>query len=299
MIFCAEPRARADVALERGRGTLLVDAPAALYCAGLEGDARTIGAWQLREDASALRRTTGGPSAIAGEGIFYAALAMRSASTFMECPRDRVLNRNVRGFLAGLRALGLSAHYFGREFVSIDRRPAALIAWTRERNGAVLLELFLGIERPYWSADVIGKTPITVREALGRAPDAIEIGRSIASAFASMGGLEVRDGTIERAPIEEPAFDPEMRFSAPREVPIGIVRAGLAIREELIADAALTGDFFQDVDAPARLRAALANGRASPERVRDALNAAYGAHGAVIEGLKTLQPVLDAFLELI
>jgi hypothetical protein len=293
-------------ALERGRGALELDAPAALYTASLAGDARVLGAWQRREDlrvTNAVRRMTGGPAVVAGDGIFYAALAMKSASTFMECPRDRVLNRNVRGFLAGLRTIGLAAHYFGREFVSVDRRPAAMIGWTRRPRGEVLIELFLGTTRSFAVPDeeqtitgerLLGKTPITIG-----ARDPRILGRAIAGAFAQMGGLSIEERTIERAAIDEPAFDPRMRWSAPREVPIGWLHAGVTRDESgIVIDAALTGDFFQDSDARDRLRAALAGGHPTPERLRDALNATYGPHGAVIEGLRSLQPVLEAFLEL-
>lgn len=292
--------------------------PAIVYAASLRGDARVLGRYQREEDALAgevrarvpvHRRATGGPTGVAGEGTLYVALALSSASALMECPRERVLNRNVRPLLSALRQLGVVAHYFGREFVSVERRPAALVAWTREPRGAVLIEALLGVERAYAvpedelgirpaSPRMLGKEPITLAEA-GARPAPRALAEALARACAAMSPLELE----ERAPappppeLEEPARIE--RWSSAREAPIGLLRAGLTMDARgAIEDAALAGDFLQDADAPARLRAALVGGLATPERLRDALNATYGAHGAVIEGLRSLQPALEGFLEL-
>ncbi len=315
--------AEEGVSLERALGVgraLLAGAAAAevaIYAASSNGDGRVLGAYQRREDAlieradgpAILRRATGGPTAVAGEGVLYLALALDDASALMQCPRDRVLNRNVRPILAALRRLGGAAHYFGREHVSLDRRPAGLVAWTRAPSGAVLLELFLGATRSFAVPDAelaiapsaprrMGKQPITAAEALSSPPTSRALAEACAGACASMRALEI--GELEVTPLA--AIDaplPSMRWSRAHEVPIGIVRAGLALDAGgHVAHAALTGDFFQDAGAPERLRRALVGQPPTPERVRDALNATNGPGRAVIEGLRALQPVLEAFLEL-
>src|SRR5690606_38531596 len=152
-----ERDASVERALSLGRGALEGVGPsvsAVVVSAAMRGDARVLGAYQRAEDAVAsraptLRRATGGPAVVAGEGVLYLALALRDASTLMECPRDRVLNRNVRAVLGALRRLRANAHYFGRELVSVERRPAGLLGWTRTSRGAVLLEVFLGVERGF------------------------------------------------------------------------------------------------------------------------------------------------------
>jgi hypothetical protein len=319
VLWHAEERASVERALDLGRGALAGVGPSSdviVVAAALEGDARVAGAYQRLEDAvrvrdgvPVLRRETGGPAVVAGEGLVYLALALRDASTLMPCPRDRVLNRNVRPILGALRRIGASAHYFGREFVSVEKRPLGLVAWTRRAGGAVLLESVLGIDRPYVvpheeqplvlsSAHALGKVPITLSEVLASPPSAEALAQACAAACASMTPLEI--GRAQVAPrSSEPSFVHEaMRWSRPHEVPIGFVRAGLARDARgVVLDAVLAGDFFQDADAPARLSAALVGGLATPERLRDAINATWGAQGAVIEGLRSLQPVLDAFLE--
>ncbi len=315
----AEEGVEVERALSLGRSALAsvsTASPVLVYVASLAGEARVLGAYQREEDAlapaaraSVHRRVTGGPAVIGGEGITYAALALARAGALMECPRERVLNRNVRPFLAALRQLGASAHYFGREFVSVDRRPAALVAWTREPSGAVLIEVVLGVERPFAlpgaelgvlpsAPRMLGKEPLALASAM-RPFAPRELAEALAGACASMKPLAIEARPLAVRESAEPLAPTADRWSSPREVPIGIVRAGLSFDERgVIAGAALAGDFFQDADAPARLRASLVGGLPGAERFRDAINATYGPHGAVIEGLRSLQPVLDAFLEL-
>jgi hypothetical protein len=285
-----------------------------VYAASLRGDARVLGEYQREEDALASsngaavhRRLTGGPAVVAGDGTFYLALALADASAIMECPTDRVLNRNVRPLLAALRDLGASAHYFGREFISVDRRPAALVAWTRHPSGSVLLESVLGVERSFaLPDDELGVQPETPR-MLGKAPirlaDAMPAftARSLASEVVRACAAKKPFDAVERAldPYPPRLFvPPRVEWSRAREIPIGIVRAGLRLDEaRAIEDAVIAGDFFQDAVAPERLRAALIGAAPTPERLRDAVERTYGAPGA-IEGVKTLQPILDCFLEL-
>src|SRR5690606_8458247 len=73
-----------------------------LVCVPCEGDELVRGRWQ-RSAAPALRRATGGPAWRLGDGTLYVALALRDASSLIETPPDKILNRNVRGILAGLR----------------------------------------------------------------------------------------------------------------------------------------------------------------------------------------------------
>lgn len=306
-------------ALARGRGAWAAagaSARAVLYAAGLSGEGRALGAHQYDADALSTdvrerlpvhRRATGGPVAVAGEGVVYVALALADASVLMECPRDRVLNRNVRPMLAALRRLGGAAHYFGREALSLDRRPAGLLGWTRDPAGAVLVELFLGVERSVFVLEEELGHPVAER-LLGKAPtwaaavlpsvSPSALAEALVEACGPLGRLEPVEALPQ--PLEAPAADgAPLRWSSPRSIPIGLLRAGLRTdRAGVVEHAALSGDFYQDAQAPTLLQAALVGGAASPERLRDALNAAYGPEGAVLEGLRSLQPALEAFLEL-
>jgi hypothetical protein len=328
--------------------------PVLFYGAPLTGAAIALGAHQRAATAldldaarargvAVVRRSTGGPAARAGDGLLYLAIGLRHASALLDCPRDRVLNRNVRGMLTGLSTGGALAHYFGREFVSVARRPAAQVTWGRRPDGRVLLEALVGVTRPYAlvpgtgedaglvaypahpEPPLLGKAPVTLAEAWGRMPDPAEVFAAIVErGYARAHGLDlVRVDTPPRPAPEASANgtgpcgaapsggaephdadardvhdDPALRWSAPRPVPIGFVQA--ALRRDAVGRverAVLAGDFMQDAAAPARLEAALRGAPATPERLVAAINGTYGAGGVVIEGLRALAPVLEAFRE--
>jgi hypothetical protein len=312
------------------------DAPAAvLYGAALDGDAIALGRMQrgmdaLSEDARArgahtlVRRHTGGPAANASSGVVYCALVLRHASALMECPPDRVLNRNVRGFLSGLGKGSTPAHYFGREWLSLERRPAALLAWTRSNDGAVLLEALIARETPFALSPgldgyperaeppFLGKEPITLAEAWHDAPDPEALIQGIAEGHATrFEGLEIERSSLSDEEREAArALEPELvvdldaeaadglSWSRPREIPIGFVSAAVAIGDGgTVADVRVAGDFYSDEDAVSALRDALVGEPPDAARFQAAINDTWDGTRRVIEGVKSLQPILDALIE--
>src|SRR5262245_33240 len=115
LIDSSQPAAEA---LARGHelaAGVSAEQPVALYLAPLELAAVVLGAYQhaahaLRSEALAalalpvLRRRSGGSAVWAGEGLLYVAIGLHDASALMSCPPGRILNRNVRGLLAGARS---------------------------------------------------------------------------------------------------------------------------------------------------------------------------------------------------
>lgn len=310
-------------------------APATLYVASLSGDAVALGLWQRAADAihgtvaadrgvRVLRRSTGGPMVRAGEGILYAALALRHGSVLMACPPDRVLNRNVRGFLGGLSLSGAPAHYFGRDVLSVSRRPAALVGWDRLADGRVLLEVFIGHTHSFVPDGELdgyptpseppfaGKEPITLAEAWEGSPPVEQIGRWLAEGHpARFGGDVALDHSSltdddRRAAREAAASflwkpdpdDDELRWSTPRPVPIGWLSSGVRLASDgTFADVRIAGDFMQDHDAGAALARKLAGQPVSREVCAQAINATWDGTAHVIEGLRSLEPILDAVLD--
>ncbi len=189
----------------------------------------------------------------------------------------------------------------------------------------MLLEFFLGVSASHLPDDALiaypsrvepalnGKAPITFAEAYastdrGIAPDGEALVQlALVCGYAQQYQLALepvappdvppRDDLTTRDD-EDDEGDDALRWSEPHEVPIGFVSAGLAVRDGVIRDARLAGDFFADADGSARLRSALVDQAASPEALVAAINATYGPRGVVIEGLRSLAPVLSAFLEL-
>jgi len=308
-------------------------APAVLVGARLEGDSVVLGEWQragdaVRRDAvestgsELLRRRTGGPTTVGGDGIYYAALALRHASVLMSCPPDRVLNRNVRGVLGGLSASGTPAHYFGREWLSVDRRPAALATWDRLDDGRVLLEFFVGVDRTFVlpprlagypkrkQKRFLGKKPVTLAEAWDQEVDGEQMTAWIAQGHPDRFGSEVEvrradltDEERERAVTIEPDFDTgedddRLRWSRPREIPIGFLSAGARLDDEgRLAEVRVAGDFFQDRAAPRVLSEKLVGQPPDAKRYVDAINSTWDGTSHVIEGLKELEPIRAALTE--
>ncbi len=94
------------------------------------------------------RRLTSGTAAYVGEQGIVWTLALPHVSALVPDATPRtLLNRNVRGFLRGLsRAGGAPAHYFGREWISVRKRPAALLGFEMSPSGAVVIEVIAGID---------------------------------------------------------------------------------------------------------------------------------------------------------
>jgi hypothetical protein len=125
----------------------------------VRGPAVVLGAGQragrvLQLDACAAagtavyRRATSGTAAYVGDRAVLWTLALPHVAALASDATPRtLLNRNVRGFLDGLRrAGGALAHYFGREWISVERRPAALLGFEVSLEGAVLIEVIAGMD---------------------------------------------------------------------------------------------------------------------------------------------------------
>lgn len=296
----------------------------AFYSADLRGNATALGAYQRADDAlsatardRALGRATGGSAVFAGDGISYFAIGLRDASVFLPCPPERVLNRNVRGMLVGLSSEGHAAHYFGRDFVSIERRPAVYVAWSRTAEGFVLLEFFVSARASFALAEMdngypkhsspplLEKVPITLSEAWGRDATHDEVvERVLTKGYAKTYGLTLTPSPLDqdgvRAIDHEGIDSPNLRWSPPREVPIGFISAGLRRDASgLVIDARLSGDFFQDDAARMLLKDALVGKTATREELVQAINKVYGRNALVIEGVPSLNTILDAFVDVI
>jgi lipoate-protein ligase A len=105
-----------------------------------------------RADLSAYRRFTGGRVVGAGEGWLSLALILPSRDALLpdhdiKLKPDQVMNRYVRGLLAGLRDLGLDCFYPGRDAVTVERREIAMCTFETDASGAMLFESALAINR--------------------------------------------------------------------------------------------------------------------------------------------------------
>ncbi len=179
----------------------------------VRGPAVVLGAGQragrvLRLDAcaaagvSVYRRATAGTAAHVGdEGIVWTLALPHVAALFPDATARTLLNRNVRVVLAGLRRVGGLAHYFGREWVSVRHRPAALLGFEVSPGGAVLIEVIASMDSPLAIPEALAtgveravdrwldKAPAGLGEVLGG--DAFAIARAVMETVAQQAATPI------------------------------------------------------------------------------------------------------------
>jgi lipoate-protein ligase A len=226
----------------------------------LEGRAVVLGAAQragrvvnmegcARQDIHVLRRATTGTAAYAGGRAILWTLALPQLTSLWPDTSPRtLLNRNIRGFLRGFTRAGAAAHYFGREWISIRQRPAAIIGFDMDLAGAVLIEVYAGFDQPVALPELLatpdersvdrwrGKTPQSLSELLPqRSPE--QIARAVIEAIAGTADALLEPGSIARHALESvapvtSASDPVpegLVLSEPERVPIGWLEAAVGL----------------------------------------------------------------------
>ncbi len=94
-----------------------------------------------------LRRRTAGTAMFVGQrALLFVLVLPHVAALFPDASPRTLLNRNLRPFLRGLTAAGGLAHYFGREWLAVRKRPALIAGFDMEPDGTVTLEVLAGIE---------------------------------------------------------------------------------------------------------------------------------------------------------
>jgi hypothetical protein len=315
----------AGVALRRAEalcGLLTDTRPALFYGARLTGTALALGAYQREAFVVAgaagtgrpdtvVRRQTGGGAVVAGEGVFYFAVALESASVLMDCPPGRILNRNVRGLLQGFRSLGVPAHYFGRDFVSLATRAGAHVAWHEREDGRVLFEAFISQSKSYvppasWiaypplNADPFrGRPPVTLSDAAQRTVQDDELFAQLIEGYATTYKLDAR--VLDAAAVAECARQSDMlpksiareddalAWSPPYEESIGFVYAGVRVSAtRQIAQARLGGDYFQSQRGQRAVEEQLIGCSVDGTEIGRVINDVYADTRHVIEGIRQM-----------
>jgi hypothetical protein len=326
-LYIEEARPAAE-ALARGAAlaaTLTPERPAALYCSETSVASVVLGAYQhaghaLRPEAfeaialPVVRRRSGGAAVFCAPGVLYVALALRDASVLMACPPGRILNRNVRGMLAGLRTLAVPAHYFGRDFVSVANDPCVYVGWDEHADG-VLLEFFVGVETAFTLPPGLdgygersepalrGKTPTTLRAAHAHYTTMTDVAEAVARGYGQGFGLELERAQLADRGIAEVArvdvHDVRgLTWSRPYEEAIGFVSAGVRLDASgAIAALEVGGDFFQHRECPVQLAGRLIGVQPDPDTIGAALDAVYAARPGLIEGVRSLTSLRSAILD--
>jgi hypothetical protein len=326
----SEPRRRArlirlaSVSAEREIGVVasLAQRPgsSALVIADLVGDAATLGRFQHPGRSNAtreLRRLTGGRSTRYGDGVVSLCALAPTAQAWLDetgaLSGPRLLNRLVRGLLAGLARLGLAASYPGRDFVTVNGRRVAYVSLSREASGVFLFQAVLGVgaayttaERdPSWPGLPAAPEPTWLARERMPAPDFDRIASALAAGFAERFALVLEDAPLssdeERAfaaasvpPLVDASLA-ELTSAGAVATPIGELGTHVALdRGGRLARVRLRGDWIAAPPELQALEAALVGELPESPNARELCAAWLATPAALVIGLTDAATLADS-----
>jgi hypothetical protein len=272
--------------------------PAELWVATARDEAVLLGAFQrsagMTEARTLLRRGSGGPEVLVGEGTVHVVLALVHPAALEACDEKRIVNRSVRPLLRALTKTGSLAHFFGRDWVSVAHRPAAWVGFAHDSaTRRTVFEAFVAVRTPFalaQRASFLGKPHGTLESIAGSPVDPARLGRAIVDAYLAKHGAEavaLPAAEVSRQP-EDPRIDPP--WVATMEEAIGTIGAG--------ADSAgafrIGGDLLVSRDALARLEVGIVSAR--DEDVGRIVDETLAAPGVALDGVRSLTSVRDVVL---
>jgi len=171
---------------------------------------------------------------VGGRALWCAVALPTIDALYSDATLATLLNRNVRPWLRGMTRSGIAAAYFGREWVAVGHRPAAVLGYELSAAGALLVEMIVGWDDPIGlPTEMATEAERGIDRWRGKAPVAVGEGRDAMVVLgALLAAVAERAGAVVTA--EEPAeARPWTVLEGPREavgveVPIGRVEAGRA-----------------------------------------------------------------------
>src|SRR5579883_980408 len=238
---------------------------AELVLARVASEALLLGAFQradpetvaLAGSTRALaRRGSGGPAVSVGAGTLYIGLALARPSALVACDAARIVNRHVRPLLRALTRVGATAHYFGRDWISVAHRPAGEVTFAHDATSQrTLFEAFVAVSHPFAlteRASFMGKPHGTLAAITARDIDLARLEDAIVDAYAS-----AHRPLPLPLPLPLPSPDPPApapSWLATTEEAIGPIGAG----PDASGAFRIGGDLLVSRDALARCEAAVA-----------------------------------------
>ena len=254
-----------------------------------------IGAFQrgqgMPTETPLMRRISGGAPVCVGPGTIHVALALRSPSVLFPVDARRLINRYVRPLLRALTKSGASAAYFGRDWISVEHRPAAIVGFAHDGGtGRAVFEAFVALRTPFSEARpaFLGKEPGTLESLVGRAFDAAVVAKAIADAYLALAGGVARE-LVPHPVVDTARVDEALRAEPPWEARVEEVIGPVSAGRDSAGVLRLGGDFMASRDAVARLEARLSHSaEPSAEELGVWVNEAFTAPGIAIEGVRDL-----------
>ncbi len=244
----------------------------------------------------AARRGSGGPAVLLGPGTVHVALLLARTDALTPCDAPRLVNRYVRPLLRALTRVGATAHWFGRDWISVAGRPAGWVGFAHDAStGAAVVEAFVAVRAPFacdeGRTSFLGKSPGTLEGITGRPLLASRLVAAIEGAYAAAYGVTTVDaGALPEAEIDprDPSADPP--WAATIAEAMGAVAAGPDARGVL----RVGGDWMGSEDAVGELERLLMEAPgATPSDIAELVERALGGPGVVIEGVRARASFCD------
>jgi hypothetical protein len=227
-------------------------------------------------------------------------------------PADRITNRYVRGLLSALRSLGAErAAYFGRDFVSADKRQLAVVSQEATAAGALAFEAFVPVEQSLalplalargssHSDTRAGGPPAASLAEFSGGPVAFE--RLAAALAEGWGKLSSRERTPLAGALPEsklpPAEEEEvgLSVSGPVEIPIGFLEVLTGFAAGRLVGPRLRGEFIAPAETVRTLEVALEGAPLDEVEIGRRVDAAFHGPGAFLHGVRELGTVALAVM---
>lgn len=250
-----------------------------------------------RAELPTYRRASGGRSARLTDGSMYCAFFLpRPEQAAPDVNAGNLLNRLLRPLLKALSGMGALAHYFGRDWVAIDKRPAVTVAFAHERNtGRTLIEAFLGVSSSVAvdpeHVSYLGKQPDSIERLARRPLDLEELTKRIVHAYAVAYHFEWRDQAWPSGAATELEREPAWQSTVSE--PIGLVGA----RRDEQGTLHLGGELMMSHDVLRGLTEWLGSARGESE-IDEALRACLGGDEVAMFGLRDASSLKHLVLSL-
>jgi hypothetical protein len=279
---------------------------AELWIGRPDEDAVALGAFQRAGSRAPLgpvlvQRGSGGPGVRMGAGTLWLALLLPRVDALVACDESRLVNRYVRPLLRALTRCGAQAHFFGRDWVSVERRPAGWVGFAHDRgSGRAVIEAFVARETPFdvgARASYLGKEPGTLASIVGARVEEARLAEAIVTAYADAYGRTAvdRGGLPTRAVTPSPsAAGGEGSIDPPWAATVEEVIGQLGAGPDAAGRFRVGGELLVSRDALGALEAAL--GGVTDEEVGALVDATLEAPGVALDGVKSLASVRDVIV---